>query len=79
VIVFRIAPPRGPNVSFIAMDDDLYDLVLAMFGVAIAAVMLVASELWLVTRPDPTGMNLKHAPAVTSSAEQGRVYKEQLI
>jgi hypothetical protein len=34
--------------------DDPYDLVLAMFGVAVAAVMLVAGELYLVTmRPDP--------------------------
>jgi hypothetical protein len=33
--------------------DDPYDLVLGMFGVAIAAVMLVAGELYLVTRPDP--------------------------
>jgi hypothetical protein len=34
------------------MEDDFYDLVLAMFGVAIAAVMLVAGELYLVARPD---------------------------
>jgi hypothetical protein len=62
----------NPTYSLIAMDDDPYDLVLALFGIVIAAVMLVAGELWLVTRPDPTGMNVKHAPAVTSSAEQGR-------
>jgi hypothetical protein len=33
--------------------DNLHDLVWAMFGVAVAAVMLVAGELYLVTRPDP--------------------------
>jgi hypothetical protein len=33
--------------------DNLHDLVWAMFGVAVAAVMLVAGELDLVTRPDP--------------------------
>jgi hypothetical protein len=53
-------------------DDDLYDLVLAMFGVAMAAVMLVEGELYLVTRPDPPEAASKQAPAVTSSAEQHR-------
>ncbi len=33
--------------------DDPYDLVLGMFALAIAAVMLVAGELYLVMRPDP--------------------------
>ena len=33
--------------------DDPYDLVLAMFALAMAAVMLVAGELYLVMRPDP--------------------------
>ncbi|OKO79057.1 hypothetical protein AC628_12140 [Bradyrhizobium sp. NAS96.2] len=33
--------------------DDSHDLVLAMFGVAVAAFMLFAGELYLVTRPDP--------------------------
>jgi hypothetical protein len=33
--------------------DDPYDLVVAMFGVAVAAVMLVAGELYLVTRQEP--------------------------
>ncbi|MEA2838662.1 MAG: hypothetical protein QOD89_3212 [Bradyrhizobium sp.] len=32
--------------------DDLHDLVLAMFAIVIAAIMLVAGELYLVTRPD---------------------------
>jgi len=48
--------------------DDPYDLVLAMFGVAFASVMLVAGELFLVTRPDPP----ETAPlpyVVTSSIE----------
>jgi hypothetical protein len=50
--------------------DDLHDLVLAMFGMAVAAVMLVAGELYLVTRPDPSEINSKPRPVVTSSAEQ---------
>ena len=33
--------------------DETYELVLGMFGVAIAAVMLVAGELYIVMRPDP--------------------------
>ncbi len=33
--------------------DDPYDLVVGMFALAIAAVMLVAGELYLVMRPDP--------------------------
>jgi hypothetical protein len=33
--------------------DDPYDLVLGLFALAIAAVMLVAGELYLVMRPDP--------------------------
>jgi hypothetical protein len=49
--------------------DDLHDLVLAMFGMAVAAVMLVAGELYLVTRPDPE-INSEPRPVVTSSAEQ---------
>ena len=50
--------------------DDLHDLVLAMFGVAVAAVMLVAGELYLVTRPDPREINSEPPAVVTSSAEQ---------
>ena len=45
--------------------DDPYDLVLGMFALAIAAVMLVAGELYLVMRPDPTE-NL-HAAALDRS------------
>jgi hypothetical protein len=50
--------------------DDLHDVVLAMFGVAMAAVMLVAGELYLVTRPDPPELNLKSPAVVTSAVEQ---------
>jgi hypothetical protein len=50
--------------------DDLRDVVLAMFGVAIAAVILVAGELYLVTRPDPAEINAKPPAVVTSSVEQ---------
>ena len=55
--VARIAKGDGSGLNHIellsnAMDDP-YDLVLAMLGLAVAAVMLVAGELYLVTRPDP--------------------------
>ena len=50
--------------------DDHYDLVLGMFGVAVAAVMLVAGELYLVTRPDSQEVPSKPPPVVTSSIEQ---------
>jgi hypothetical protein len=35
-----------------AMDDPYDDLIMAMFALAVTAVMLVAGELYLVTRPD---------------------------
>jgi hypothetical protein len=50
--------------------DDPYDLVLGMFGVAIAAVMLVAGELYLVTRPDPPEIYTQPPSVVTSSMER---------
>jgi hypothetical protein len=50
--------------------DDLHDLVLAMLGVAVAGVMLVAGELYLVTRPDPHEIHSEPPAVVTSSAEQ---------
>jgi len=50
--------------------DDLHDLVLAMLGVAVAAVMLVAGELYLVTRPNPPEIYSEPPAVVTSSAEQ---------
>jgi hypothetical protein len=56
--------PKSSN----AMDDP-YGLMLAMFGVAVAAVMLVAGELYLVTRPAPPEINSKPPSVVTSSVE----------
>jgi hypothetical protein len=47
--------------------DDPYDLVLSMFALAIAAVMLVAGELYLVTRPDPPKNVAPSSSVVTSS------------
>jgi len=49
--------------------DNPYDLVLAMFGVAVAAVMLVAGELYLVTRPDPPETYAQPPAVATSSIE----------
>jgi hypothetical protein len=49
---------------------DLDDMLLPMFGVAIAAVMLVAGELYLVTRPDPPEINTKPPAVVTFSVDQ---------
>jgi hypothetical protein len=50
--------------------DDFDDLMLAMFGVAVAAVMLVAGELYLVTRPEPPQIFTQAPSAVTSSIEK---------
>ena len=50
--------------------DDLHDLVWAMFGVVVAAVLLVAGELYLVTRPDSPETNSEPPAVVTSSAER---------
>jgi len=47
--------------------EDPYDLVLGMFASAIAAVMLVAGELYLVTRADPPETNTPQPSVVTSS------------
>jgi len=58
-----------PTEISTAMDDP-YDLVLTMFGVAIAAVMLVAGELYLVTRPDPPEIYTQPPAVVTSSMEE---------
>jgi hypothetical protein len=49
--------------------DDSYDVVLVMFAMAIAAVMLVAGELYLVTRPDPPESYTPPPPVVTSSID----------
>jgi hypothetical protein len=67
LVVLRMLLARiEPQVSK-AMDDP-YDLVLSMFGVAIAAVMLVAGELYLVMRPDPPH-TYTPPPVVTSSID----------
>ena len=52
--------------------DDPYDLVLGMFALAIAAVMLVAGELYLVTRPDPPQTYTPPPSVVTSSINGDR-------
>jgi hypothetical protein len=44
--------------------DDPYDQVLGMFALAIAAVMLVAGELYLVMRPDPPQTHTPPPPVV---------------
>jgi hypothetical protein len=41
-----------------------------LFGVAIAAVMLLAGELYLVTRPDPPEIYKQPPSVVTSSMER---------
>ena len=50
--------------------DAPYDLVLAMFGLAVAAVMLVAGELYLVTRPEPPETHSQPSAVITSSVEK---------
>ena len=52
----------------VAMDDP-YDLVLGMFALAVTAVMLVAGELYLVTRPEQPQTSTSPAPIVTSSIQ----------
>jgi hypothetical protein len=47
--------------------DDPNDLVLFLFAVAAAAVMLVAGELYLATRPDPLEATATPASVITSS------------
>ncbi len=47
--------------------EDPYELTLAMLGLAIAAVMLVAGELYLVTTPKPEPSYPLPAPLVLSS------------
>jgi len=50
----------------VAMDDP-YDLILGTFALAVTAVMLVAGELYLVTRPEPLETLTPPASIVTSS------------
>ena len=49
--------------------DDPYDLVLCLFVLVIAAVMLVAGELYLVNRPDPSAVNTASPKVIGSSIE----------
>jgi hypothetical protein len=51
-----------------SMNDPYYDLVLAMFVLAVTAVMLVAGELYLVTRPEQIQVT-PPASTVTSSTQ----------
>lgn len=48
------------------MDDEPYDLVLGMLALAIAAVMLVAGELYLVARPNPSEIYTPPLSAISS-------------
>jgi hypothetical protein len=52
-----------------SMNDPYYDLVLAMFVLAVTAVMLVAGELYLVTRPEQIQVSTPPASTVTSSTQ----------
>jgi hypothetical protein len=47
--------------------DDPYDLILGIFALAVTAVMLVAGELYLVTRPESLETLTPPASIVTSS------------
>jgi hypothetical protein len=49
--------------------DDPYDLILGMFALAVTAVMLVADELYLVTRPEQPETYTPPASIVTSSIQ----------
>jgi hypothetical protein len=46
--------------------DDVHDLVLAMLTLVIAAVMLVAGELYLVARPDPQETTTPRSVVISS-------------
>lgn len=50
--------------------DDPYDLVLGMFALAVTAVMLVAGELYLVTRPEQAE-SLTRPTSIEMSSTQG--------
>jgi hypothetical protein len=51
--------------------DHLDDVVLAMFGVAIAAVLLVAGAIYLAMRPDPPDLNFRSSAVVTARLNSG--------
>lgn len=48
--------------------DDPYDLILAMFALAVTAVLLVVGDLYLVTRPVQPETYTPPASLVTSSS-----------
>jgi hypothetical protein len=48
--------------------EDPYELALAMLTLVLAAVMLVAGELYLVTKPSPEPRDPASAPLVVSSS-----------
>src|SRR3954454_1217134 len=62
----RWLPPFWDNRISGAMDDP-YDLVLCLAAAACAAVMLVAGEIYLVTRPDHPEAATPPPSVVTSS------------
>ena len=49
--------------------DDYHDLVLALFGVAVAAVMLVAGALFMLALPDAPEPLAREPTIVTSSVD----------
>jgi hypothetical protein len=49
--------------------DDPYDLILAMFALAVTAIMPVAGELYLVRGPDQPEAYTPPASVVTSSIQ----------
>jgi hypothetical protein len=46
--------------------DDVYDLVLSMFAVVVTALVLVAGEVYLVTRPHEQDVQMRPATIATS-------------
>lgn len=67
LVVVGIPLGSDRTAGFQKAMDDPYDLVLGMFALAIAAVMLVAGELYLVMRPYPPEANAPPPSVVTSS------------
>ena len=67
----RIAKGKGPlfDTSIPNVMDDPYDLVLCLFVLVIAAVMLVAGELYLANRPDPPAVNTVRPRVIGSSVK----------
>ena len=48
--------------------EDPYELALAMLGLALAALMLVAGELYLVTTPKPESIYPASVPSAVASS-----------